>query len=73
MLMKTKPMVYGPYENVNVAEHGGELPAHIEGRWTWPDHFAHCNYQRGHLPQLCIIASGWKARVLAFLLFWAME
>lgn len=47
--------------------YGGKLPAHIEAVWTSPEHFAHSNYCRGHLPQLCIVASGWKARLLALI------
>lgn len=49
--------------------YGGEFGSHIESKWTPSDHFAHSNYNRGHLPQLCIVASGWKARLLA-LFFW---
>src|ERR1035437_81506 len=45
--------VYGSYRDFTEER----LGAHIESQWTRPDHFAHCNYQRGHLPQLCIIAS----------------
>jgi hypothetical protein len=49
--------------------YGSNLSPHIEAQWTTPEHWAHNNYQRGHLPQLCILASGWKARLLA-LFFW---
>lgn len=42
--------------------------AHVESRWTTPEHFAHNNYERTHLPQLCVVASGWKARLLALVL-----
>jgi hypothetical protein len=63
--------VYGAYPDFerNPNTYGGKKSAHLESVWTYPDHFAHNNYQYGHLPQICIIASGWKARVLA-LLFW---
>lgn len=47
----------------------GRLGSHIDSEWTWPEHWAHNNYERSHLPQLCIRASGWKARLLA-LFFW---
>lgn len=53
----------------NPEHYGGKWNSHIESQWTTPEHFAHNNYQRGHLPQLCIKASGWKARLLA-LFFW---
>jgi len=46
----------------------GRLGSHIEAEWTTPEHWAHNNYERSHLPQLCIRASGWKARLLAALL-----
>lgn len=63
--------VYGAYTDyLNEPErYGGNLGAHIEAEWTTPEHWAHNNYQRGHLPQLCICASGWKARLLAAI-FW---
>ena len=51
----------------NPDNYGGKLKSHVEATWTYPDHFAHCNYQRGHLPQICIVASGWKAKLLGFL------
>lgn len=62
---------WGPYKDFskNPEYWGGEWKSHIEATWTTPEHFAHNNYNRGHLPQLCIISSGWKARLLA-LLFW---
>jgi len=62
---------YGPYSEFlrNPTRYGGKLKSHIECEWTLVDHFAHNNYQRGHLPQLCIIASGWKAKLLALLLW----
>jgi len=47
----------------------GRRGAHIEAKWTTPDHWGHNNYERSHLPQLCVRASGWKARVLALLLW----
>lgn len=58
-----------PYFLREPQRYGGKLNSHIEADWTSGDHFAHDNYQRGHLPQLCIKASGWKARLLA-LFFW---
>ena len=70
---RTNPIIWGPSTEYTPACHGPQLGAHIEAEWTCPDHFGHDNYQRGHLPQLCIRASGWKARLLAFLLFWAMK
>lgn len=59
--------VYGPTIDFERApeRYGGKLGAHIEAMWTDPEHWAHDNYQRGHLPQLCIKASGWKARLFA--------
>lgn len=57
-----------PSKSYDPSIHGQPLGAHIEAAWTWPGHFAHDNYQRGHLPQLCIKASGWKAKLLAFFL-----
>lgn len=45
----------------------GRKGSHIQAEWTTPDHWAHNNYERSHLPQLCIRASGWKARLLALL------
>lgn len=56
---------YGPYSDFQ----GEKAKSHIESVWTVPEHFAHNNYERGHLPQLCIKASGWKAKLLA-LFFW---
>lgn len=50
-----------------------KLGPHITGTWTTSEHFAHDNYQRKHLPQLCVVASGWKAKLLALVLFWAIE
>lgn len=66
--------IYGPYNDFLLApeRYGGKRSAHIEAAWTWPDHFAHNNYERGHLPQICVIASGWKARLLS-LFFWPKE
>lgn len=63
--------VYGPYSDFlrNPDKYGGVLGSHIESQWTGNEHFAHSNYNRGHLPQLCIVASGWKARLLS-LFFW---
>ena len=63
--------IWGPYSDFekNPERYGGKLNSHIESQWTTWEHFAHNNYQRGHLPQLCIVASGWKARLLA-LFFW---
>jgi hypothetical protein len=63
--------VWGPYTDFlrNPDKYGGKLGSHIDCEWTTNEHFAHNNYQRGHLPQLCIVASGWKARLLS-LLFW---
>jgi hypothetical protein len=34
--------------------------------WTWDEHFAHDSYNCKD-PQVCIIASGWKARILGFI------
>ena len=53
-----------PYDE---QKYGKKLNSHISAKWTYPDHWAHDNYQRSHLPQLCIIASGWKAWILAIL------
>jgi hypothetical protein len=63
--------VYGPYSDFlrNPDKYGGKSNSHIEAKWTSGDHFAHNNYGRGHLPQLCITASGWKARLLALFLW----
>jgi hypothetical protein len=63
--------VWGPYYDFskNPERYGGIAKSHVQATWTTPEHFAHSNYNRGHLPQLCIIASGWRARFLA-LLFW---
>lgn len=47
----------------------GRHGAHIEAKWTTPEHFAHNNYEIGHLPQICVIASGWKARLIALILW----
>ena len=47
----------------------GRRGAHVCAMWTTPEHFAHNNYERSHLPQLCITASGWKARLLALLVW----
>lgn len=47
----------------------GRKGAHAHAEWTTPEHWAHNNYERSHLPQLCIRASGWKARILACLLW----
>lgn len=47
----------------------GRRGAHVQAEWTTPEHWAHNNYERSHLPQLCIRASGWKARLLAFLVW----
>ena len=49
--------------------YGGKLDSHIESLWTTPEHWAHNNYGRGHLPQLCVRASGWKARLIACILW----
>jgi hypothetical protein len=67
-MTKSNPKVYGTHPDIDVEDYGGKLSSHISGEWTSPSHWAHDNYQRGHLPQLCILASGWKARILAFLL-----
>jgi hypothetical protein len=63
--------VHGPYSEFlrNPSRYGGKLSSHIECQWVDTDHFAHNNYQRGHLPQLCITASGWKAQLLALFLW----
>lgn len=58
-------IVYGSYSDF----HGKNAKSHIECEWTTPEHIAHNNYERGHLPQLYIKASGWKAKLLA-LFFW---
>jgi hypothetical protein len=55
--------IYGSYGDFS----GEKLKSHVKATWTYPDHFAHDNYQRGHLPQVCIVASGWKAKILAFI------
>lgn len=47
----------------------GRRASHIEAEWTTPEHWAHNNYERTHLPQLCVRASGWKARVMALVLW----
>ena len=62
---------WGPYSEFlrNPKRYGGRWKSQIECSWTTPDHFAHNNYNLGHLPQLCIKSSGWKARLLA-LIFW---
>lgn len=70
---RTNPIAWGPYETYAPAHFGPQLGAHVEMEWTCPDHWAHDNYQRGHLPQLCIKASGWKARLLSILLFWTIK
>lgn len=51
------------------AEGRGRRGAHVEAEWTTPEHWAHNNYDRTHLPQLCIRASGWKARLCALVLW----
>ena len=43
----------------------GRKSSHIHACWTSPEHWSHNNYERSHLPQICVIASGWKARILA--------
>jgi hypothetical protein len=70
-LERFKGYVWGPYSDFlrNPDKYGGKWGSHINCQWTTMEHFAHNNYQRGHLPQLCIVASGWKARLLS-LLFW---
>jgi len=50
------------------AQHG-RLGSHIEAEWTTGEHWAHNNYERTHLPQLCVRASGWKARLIALILW----
>lgn len=47
----------------------GRKGAHIEAEWTMWEHWAHNNYERSHLPQLCVRASGWKARIIALILW----
>ena len=69
ILKRFKGYVWGPYKDYIPERHGKRLGSHIECKWTTWEHFAHDNYQRGHLPQMCIVASGWKARLLA-LIFW---
>jgi hypothetical protein len=68
-IVKTSQDSYGPCKDYreNPDLYGEQLYSHIEAHWTFPDHFLHDNYQRGHLPQLCIHASGWKAKILAFI------
>lgn len=61
-----KPPIYG-FLRYDEQVHGPRLGPHVDATWTYPEHFAHDLYQRGHLPQLCITASGWKARVLAWI------
>jgi len=46
--------------------------AHIEAEWTTPDHWGHDGGSRANLPQIVVKASGWKARVIALLL-WPKE
>lgn len=46
----------------------GRRGSHLEVEWTTPEHWAHNNYERTHLPQLCVVASGWKARLIALIL-----
>ena len=70
---RTNPMVWGPSQCYIPAHHGPQLGAHVESEWTSPEHWAHDNYQRGHLVQFCIKASGWKARLLSLLLFWTIK
>lgn len=62
---------YGPYSDFlrDPERYGGKQKSHIESTWTSPEHFAHNNYGRGHLPQLSIVVSGWKARLLALFLW----
>jgi hypothetical protein len=69
MIDSKETHIYGAYKefNDNPSRYGGRLNSHIDAKWTYPDHFAHDNYQRGHLPQVCITASGWKAVILAFI------
>ena len=58
-----------PVEDIEeVQKVHGRKGAHVHAQWTTPDHWAHNNYERSHLPQLCIRASGWKARLLACIL-----
>ncbi len=47
----------------------GRKSSHVEAEWTTPEHWAHNNYERSHLPQLCIRASGWRAVVIAAILW----
>jgi hypothetical protein len=47
----------------------GRRGSHIEAMWTTSEHWAHNNYERGHLPQLCVRASGWKARLISLILW----
>ena len=51
-----------------VSDTPAKLGPHIEAVWTWPGHFAHDSYQRKHLPQINVTASGWIARVIGFVL-----
>ena len=62
---------YGPCSDFlrNPSRYGGTSGSHIKAQWTTWEHFAHDNYGRGHLPQLCITASGWKARLIALFLW----
>ena len=47
----------------------GRKGSHVHVQWTTPEHWAHNNYERSHLPQLCVKASGWKAVALAVILW----
>jgi hypothetical protein len=38
----------------------------LEADWTWEGHFAYDSFNCKD-PQLCIKASGWKARILGFI------
>jgi hypothetical protein len=68
-----QPTAWGACPQYNERDFGPRLSSHVNATWTWPEHWSHDNYQRGHLPQLCIQASGWKAKVLSVLLFWAID
>lgn len=63
--------VWGPYPEYikNQERYGRPLGSHISSDWTTFEHFSHDNYQRGHLPQLCVVASGWKARLLSLFIW----
>ncbi len=69
MLSRIRGKAYPRYDTDEIHREHGKNSAHIEAEWTTPCHWAHNNYERTHLPQLCIRASGWKAKLLALFLW----